>query len=923
MKNTTTHNFDKFSSPYQSQNEEKRIYDKWEKSGYFNPDNLPERHKEPYSVIMPPPNANGRLHAGHGLDMTLKDIAIRFQRMRGKKALFLPGADHAGFETQMVFEKKISKEGRSRFKMSPEELYKEIWDFTMENKTFMEADIRRLGISCDWARKKFTLDKDIVCKVQDTFIKMYADGLVYRGERIVNWNPKFQTSLSDIEVEFVEQKDPFYYLQYGPFVIGTVRPETKFGDKYVVLHPDDKRYKEYEHGQKIELEWINGPITATIIKDKAIDMDFGSGVMTITPWHSSIDFDIAERHDLDKEQIIDWNGKLLPIAGKFAGMKIQDARPKIIEKLKEKGLFVKVDENYTHAVAICERTKASIEPQIKKQWFVKMKPLAEQVIESVEKKSEINILPDNQKKILLHWMHNTIDWNISRQIVWGIPIPAWFKDCEIKVSHTSPGEGWEKDPDTFDTWFSSGQWPLLTLGFPDGKDYREYYPTDLMEAGSDLVFKWIPRMIMFGLYLGHKIPFKNVYFHGMVNDAQNQKMSKSKGNVISPIEVGDKFGTDALRMALIVGNTPGSNIALSENKIKGYKNFANKMWNIVRFVLSNINGLDTYHPPQLLDKDKAYLDELAKVSDEITKELEGLRFDLAADRIYHYIWHTFADIILEDSKPYLNGTLEAEKQSTQWMLYTILCVSLKIAHPFMPFITETIWEHIPNGKNKTSELLMIEQWPVQDCNNITNNNDLVSKTIETYDAFAERYSSNHYNTSEMQDALNVFVQHLKGDYILDVGCGHGRDAKYFTDHKLKVTGIDLSQRFLDIASKKVPGAKFIRMDIRDIDFPDNTFDGLWVSASFLHIPKSDAKSTLIKMVRILKPQGLIYINVEKGTEEKFLGKQEYDYEPRWISFYTEKEFEELIDGSKLSILKKNVDEDRFGWINVLATKRAD
>lgn len=715
MTNSDIKNIDKFTSPYQPQEEEKRIYKKWENSGYFNPDNLPNRHKEPYSIIMPPPNANGRLHAGHGLDMTLKDIAIRFQRMRGKKTLFLPGADHAGFETQMVFEKKISKEGRSRFKMSPEELYKEIWDFTMENKTFMETDIRHLGVSCDWSRKKFTLDEDVVRAVQDTFIKMFKDGLVYRGERIVNWNPKFQTSLSDIEVDFVEQKDPFYYLQYGPFVIGTVRPETKFGDKYVVMHPDDKRYKEYKNGQRIGLEWINGPITATIIKDKAIDMEFGSGVMTITPWHSAIDFDIAERHGLDKEQIIDWDGKLLPIAREFAGMKIHDARSKIIEKLKEKGLLVKVDENYTHAIAICERTKVPIEPQIKKQWFVKMKPLAEKVIESVETKNEISIIPEHQKKILLHWMRNTIDWNISRQIVWGIPIPAWFKGEEIKVGHThpDPDEEWEKDHDTFDTWFSSGQWPLLTLGYPDGKDYKEYYPTDLMEAGSDLVFKWIPRMIMFGLYLGKQIPFKNVYFHGMVNDANNQKMSKSKGNVVSPIEMSDKFGTDALRMALVVGNSPGSDIALSESKIKGYKHFTNKVWNIARFVLSSIDDLDTNHPPKLLGKDKKYIDEFIRISDEITKELERLRFDLAADKIYHYIWHTFADVTLEDSKHYLNSSLKEEKQSTKWMLYTILCSSLKIAHPFMPFVTEIIWEHIPYGKHKTSKLLIIEQWPDQ------------------------------------------------------------------------------------------------------------------------------------------------------------------------------------------------------------------
>jgi valyl-tRNA synthetase len=701
----------KFNSPYNPQNEETRIYEIWEKSGYFNPDNLPERHKKPYCTIMPPPNANGRLHAGHGLDMTLKDIAVRYHRMAGKKTLFLPGADHAGFETQMVFEKKMSKEGRSRFHMTNDELYKEIWNFTMENKQFMESDIRRLGTSCDWSRKKFTLDEEIVKKVQDTFIKMYKDGLVYRGERIVNWNPKFQTSLSDIETEFVEQTDPFYYFQYGPFVIGTVRPETKFGDKYVVMHPDDKRYAEYTHGQKIDLEWINGPITATVIKDESIDMEFGTGVMTITPWHSNVDFEIAERHGLDKEQIIDWNGKLLPIAGEFAGMKILEARPKIVEKLKAKGLLVKVDEKYVHAVSICERTGVPIEPQIKKQWFVKMKPLADMVINSVEKKNQINILPDHQKKILLHWMHNTIDWNISRQIVWGIPIPAWFKDNEVQVSHEAPGPDWKKDPDTFDTWFSSGQWPLLVLGYPDGADFKEYYPTDLMETGSDLVFKWIPRMIMFGIYLGGKIPFENIYFHGMVNDANNQKMSKSKGNVVSPVEVSDKFGTDALRMALVIGNPPGGSIPLADGKIKGYKHFANKIWNITRFVLMSLDDFDLNSKPKLSGKDQKYLAELDSVVTEVTKNIEELRFDLGADKIYHYIWHTFADVILEDSKKFLNSTNEEAKKSTQYMLYKILTTSLKLLHPFMPFVTEAIWENIPTGSLKETDLLMIEKWP--------------------------------------------------------------------------------------------------------------------------------------------------------------------------------------------------------------------
>lgn len=702
-------NLNKFNQPYSPEKEEERIYKKWESSGYFNPDNLPKRHKKPYCIIMPPPNANGRLHAGHGLDMTLKDIAIRFQRMQGKKTLFLPGADHAGFETQMVFEKKLVKEGRSSYNLSTQELYQEIWNFTMENKELMEKDIKRLGVSSDWSRKKFTLDPDLVKKVQDTFIKMYQDGLVYRGERIVNWNPKFKTSLSDIETQFIEKKDPLYYLQYGPFVISTVRPETKFGDKYVVMHPDDKRYKKYKHKEKIKVEWINGPVIATIIKDKSIDKKFGTGVMTITPWHSSADFEIAQRHNLDREQIIDWNGRLLPIAGEFIGMKaIEEARPKIIEKFKEKGLLRRVDENYLHSVLTCERTGVIIEPQIKKQWFVKMKPLAKMVINSIEKKKEITILPLYQKKILLHWMKNTIDWNISRQITWGIPIPAWFnKSGEVRVGHKSPGKNWEREVDTFDTWFSSGQWPLLTLGYPNKKDYKDYYPTDLMETGTDLVFKWVPRMIMFGLYSAKKIPFKTIYFHGMVTDEKGQKMSKSKGNVISPIEMSDKFGTDALRMALIIGNAAGSNVSLSENKIKGYKHFANKVWNIARFVLTNIQGLDTATKVKLLEKDKKYLNELNLISRKITTNLEDLRFDLAADKIYHYLWHTFADVILEESKQ----CLKEEKESKQWLLYIIFITCLKLLHPFMPFLTETIWESIPKSKYKKLELLMIEEWP--------------------------------------------------------------------------------------------------------------------------------------------------------------------------------------------------------------------
>jgi valyl-tRNA synthetase len=697
---------EKFKKPYDFVATEPRIYEAWEQSGYFNPDNLPGNRTEAFSIVMPPPNANGRLHAGHGLDMTLKDIVIRFKRMQGKKALFLPGADHAGFETQVVYEKKLEKEGRSRFGMDPKQLYEEIYAFTLENKKYMEDDIKRLGTSCDWSREKFTLDPDIVVKVQQTFVKMHEDGLVYRGKRTVNWCSKHQTSLSDVETESVEENTPFYYFKYGPFTIGTVRPETKFGDKYVVMHPDDTRYAEYKHGDTLDLEWINGPITATIIKDEAVDKDFGTGVMTITPWHSQIDFEIAQRHGLDMEQIIDWRGKLLPIAGEFEGMKIAEARPLIVEKLKEKGLLVRVDENYKNVVKRCYKCLTMIEPQVKDQWFVKMEPLTQLVIDAVERDELIGILPDYEKKILLHWMKNSIDWNISRQIVWGISIPAWFKGDEIKVGLESPGDGWERDPDTFDTWFSSGQWPLLTLGFPESEDFKTYYPTDLMETGADLVFKWVPRMIIFGLYLAKQIPFKQVYFHGMVNDAQNKKMSKSKGNVVSPIDLTQTYGADALRMALVVGTPAGSNIPLSEDKIKGYKHFANKLWNIARFILENTDGADP--AAAIIDSDQVFIKEIDELVIDVTKDLESLRIYLAAEKVYHYVWDRLAAEILEDSKKiFTEGDAEAQL-SRKATLLQLLSTSLKLLHPFMPFVTEEIYQSLPT---KSNDFLMVESWP--------------------------------------------------------------------------------------------------------------------------------------------------------------------------------------------------------------------
>ncbi|MEO8637569.1 MAG: valine--tRNA ligase [Candidatus Taylorbacteria bacterium] len=714
---------EKLLKPYDPKETESRIYKLWEESGFFNPDNLPvdrfDSNAKPFSIIMPPPNANGHLHAGHALFITLEDIMTRYKRLRGYRTLWAPGADHAGFETQIVYELKLEKEGHSRFKMDPKELYQEIMAFTLENKKFMEAEVRAMGASCDWSREKFTLDDSVIKEVHKTFKKMYDDGLVYRGERIVNWCSKHVTSLSDVETENVEKKDSFYYLKYGPFTIATARPETKFGDKYVVMHPSDMRYANYKDGEKIPLEWINGPITATVIKDEAIDMEFGTGVMTITPWHDAVDFAIAERHNLDKEQIIDKFGKLLPIAGEFAGMKIAAARPKIVEKLKEKGLLVKVEENYVHNVPVCYKCETPIEPQILPQWFVKMKPLADMALKAVEE-GKIVFYPDNYRKIFEYWMKNSIDWNISRQIVWGISIPAKIcetcghgvPDLEDEIVKCPKCEGNVRaDTDTFDTWFSSGQWPLIMLGFPDGKDFKTFYPTDVMETGSDLIFKWVPRMVIFGLYLAHDVPFRTVYLHGLVNDAKGKKMSKSKGNVINPKDLTDKFGTDALRIGLVVGNTPGTDLALSEDKIRGYKNFANKLWNITRFVMENTGGKKEDN--NVLEGgagDAKLQDELQVLLEDVTRDMDSYRFYLAAEKLYHYAWHTFADKILEESKViFEKGSPSAMRERRQFLLQTLdkLLIAL---HPFMPFVTEELWSGVLHTED-SKKLLMIEKWP--------------------------------------------------------------------------------------------------------------------------------------------------------------------------------------------------------------------
>lgn len=715
---------EKFKKPYDSSATEGRIYAVWEDSGYFNPDELPGERSETYTIIMPPPNATGVLHMGHALGLTIEDILIRYNRMRGKATLWLPGTDHAAIATQAKVEKDIQKaEKKSRHDLGREELLRRIGEFVEESRKTIQGQIRAMGASCDWSREAFTLDAKRNKAVNELFKRMYDAGLIYRGHRIVNWDPKGQTTISDDEIVYDERKEKFYYLKYGPFVIGTSRPETKFGDKYVVMHPADPRYAAYTDGQKIDLEWINGPITATVVKDEAIDMEFGTGVMTITPWHDVTDFDIAERHGLDKEQVIDERGKLLPIAGEFAGMKITEAREKIIEKLHAKGLVEK-EEDYTHNVATAERTGGVIEPQIKLQWFISVnKPFAidhseipgvesgssvtlKEMLRAAVAKKGVTIVPDHFDKTYFHWIDNLRDWCISRQIWYGHRVPVWYKGEEIAVGNAPEGEGWTQDEDTLDTWFSSGAWTFTTLGWPElTSDLRRFHPTNVLETGYDILFFWIARMILMSGFALGQVPFKTVYLHGIVRDAQGRKFSKSLGNGIDPIDVLAKYGADAARMSLIVGNTPGTDFRLAEDKIKGYKHFANKIWNIARFVLENTEGADLTAP--LNETDVALRAELSEEVASITKDMEEYRMYMAAEKIYHYVWHRFADVILEESKPILMGNDEAAKASRKALLHSLLTDSLKLLHPFMPFITEEIWTSAAPDQG----LLMVTPWP--------------------------------------------------------------------------------------------------------------------------------------------------------------------------------------------------------------------
>ena len=684
---------------------EPNIYALWETSDALDPTGV----GKPYSIIMPPPNANGNLHIGHALDMNLKDILIRYHRMKGDDAVFIPGADHAGFETWVVYERELTKQGKSRFDFSRDQLYSQVWNFVQEKRGNMELQLRALGVSASWKHLTFTLDDKVINTVYDTFKKMWDDNLVYRGERIVNYCTEHQTSFADIEVEHKNEKGKLWKIAYptldkiGEIIIATTRPETMLGDVAVAVHPDDERYKKLV-GTRILLPIVDKEIP--IIADEYVDMSYGTGAVKITPAHDPNDFEIAKRHDLPIESIISPEGKMINVPAQFLGLTPVEARARVLEALEALELR-RGETEIEHAVGHCYRCGSVIEPMIKEQWFIKTQSLAQPAIDAL-KKEEITFYPASKRKELIAYLEQLKDWNISRQIPWGIPIPAFVNENDPKdwifdtrtneQSIVVNGTTYIREEDTFDTWFSSGQWPYIVTDYLTDGDLANYFPTDMMETGMDIMRAWVSRMIMLSLYRTGKLPFKEVYLHGMVNDEHNQKMSKSKGNVINPMELVAEFGSDATRMGLISGRAPAQSQAFNRGSVIAARNFCNKLWNIARFVETQIG--DNHQIVDLEPQTPAdhwIIRQLNDAANNIAVRLEQYRFSEASETVYHTIWDDVADWYIESSKTAINRPL------LSWVLAT----SLKIAHPFAPFVTETIWQTL----NYTDGILMREAWP--------------------------------------------------------------------------------------------------------------------------------------------------------------------------------------------------------------------
>lgn len=726
---------------------EPEILKLWEEKQVANPDkNGRGESGKPFCIILPPPNANDPLHLGHAM-YVVEDVLIRQHRMLGDDTLWLPGTDHAGIETQFVYEKKLKKQGKSRFDFDRDTLYEQIAKYVKENSETAKKQLNTLGFSLDWSRFVFVLDKKPVKLTLETFVKMHQDNLIYRDLRLVNYCPKCGTGFSELEIDHEEKSSKLYYIQYGPFKVATTRPETIFGDIAVAVHPTDERYKKFI-GQEVEVDFLHEKRKLKVVADEAVDLDFGTGALKITPYHDHTDYEIWQRHKDElgtPRQVIELSGRLNDFAGEFSGLKAHVAREKVAEKLEEKGLLLKVDDDYQNSVSSCYRCKNAIEPLPIPQFYVKVAPLIKPVLEGL-KKNEVIVHGAGHDKTLKHWLSILKDWNISRQIVWGIRIPVWYsleensklelifidkegnrqsgqaKELltefsleEIKeglqelkapinakhiVSTESPGKDYLQETDTFDTWFSSGQWPVNTLKSTREGDFERFYPNSVMETAYDILMFWVMRMLMFGYYLTGKTPFEHVYLHGLIRDNKGLKMSKSKGNVINPLEVVEKFGADALRMALIIRSSAGLDKSVSEQDFKAMKHFANKIWNASRYLIEKDNKVSN-----LSKADEAFDKKLEKLKKEIAKNFEKLQVGLAADTLYNEFWHWFCDDCLEKNK---SGELSDET------LLTGLKVFLKLLHPFMPFVTESVWQELlsKNPKSEDSPTLALAHWPL-------------------------------------------------------------------------------------------------------------------------------------------------------------------------------------------------------------------
>lgn len=686
---------------------EPNIYALWEQSGVFKP----KGKGEPYAVVMPPPNANGNLHIGHALMANLEDILVRYHRMKGKDAVYLPGADHAGFETWVVYERELEKEGKTRFDYTREQLYSQVWDFVERNRGSMELQLRALGAGADWDNLTFTLDDKVIKTVYETFQKLWDEGLIYRGERMVNYCTKHQTSFSDIEVEYKTEKSKLWNIAYptldkvGEVIVATTRPETMLGDTAVAVNPHDERYKHLI-GTKVLLPITNREIP--IVADEYVDMAYGTGAVKITPAHDQNDFDIAQRHDLEIRQIIGYDGKMMNVPAAYSGLTIEEARKKVLAALDLEEVR-RGETEMEHSVGHCYKCGTVIEPMVKDQWFVKMRPLADRAIEAIEA-GEVKFVPENRGRLVVDYLTNIRDWNISRQIPWGIPIPAFqsttdpsdwvFSDQvdekEIVVNDTT----YVRDEDTFDTWFSSSQWPFITTDALTDGELSRYYPNSVMETGYDIVYPWVSRMIMVGLYRTGQVPFRDVYLHGLVNDEHNQKMSKSKGNVINPMEIIAEYGSDALRMGIVASRSAAQSQAFSVGKVVAGRNFCNKLWNIARFIQANVGeSTPTPNPEPHSLLDHWIIRRLNRAAARIDQQMADYRFAEAADTVYHVVWDDVADWYVEASK------VENHLSMSAYVLDTVL----KLAHPFAPFVTETIWQTL----DWHDDLLAAAEWPTE------------------------------------------------------------------------------------------------------------------------------------------------------------------------------------------------------------------